>query len=210
MDPFAPDVAGSLPRGRHGLPREAVREQQRARILAAMIDVVAERGYKATCVAHVTVGARLSRRTFYDLYRGKDDCFEAAYDAADAALFGRARRRLAGHDDAPWAERTAVLLDGLLRAIASYPTAGRVVVVEVLATGKAGLARRDLAMRPLAELLAEGRAQAPAGVPALTEEILLGGVLELLFRELNAGRAKQLPERLPELAHWLTAPFTCG
>lgn len=59
---------GRLPRGRHGLPREAVAESQRGRIQAAMIDVVAARGYADTRVVDVIGAAGVSRKTFYELF----------------------------------------------------------------------------------------------------------------------------------------------
>ena len=69
-----------LPRGRHGLPREAVTESQRNRIHQAMIEVVSERGYPETRVVDVIGVAGVSRKTFYELFDSKEDCFLAAYD----------------------------------------------------------------------------------------------------------------------------------
>src|SRR4051794_24859038 len=69
-----------LPRGRHGLPREAVAESQRNRIHQGMIEVVSERGYPETRVVDVIGVAGVSRKTFYELFDSKEDCFLAAYD----------------------------------------------------------------------------------------------------------------------------------
>ena len=67
-----------LPRGRHGLSRETVTESQRGRILQAMISAVAERGYQETRVADVVEGAGVARKTFYDFFGDKEECFLAA------------------------------------------------------------------------------------------------------------------------------------
>ena len=75
-----PSLNERLPRGRHGLPREAVTESQRNRIHQAMIEVVSERGYPETRVVDVIGVAGVSRKTFYELFDSKEDCFLAAYD----------------------------------------------------------------------------------------------------------------------------------
>jgi AcrR family transcriptional regulator len=63
-----------------GLPREHVSEIQRVRILLAMVEVAAERGAGAASVAHIVARAGVSRRTFYDLFEDREDCFLAAFD----------------------------------------------------------------------------------------------------------------------------------
>src|SRR5262245_45924053 len=68
-----------LPRGRHRLAREAVLESQRGRMLRAMAHAVLEKGYVNTTVADVLSRARVSRETFYEQFRDKEDCFLAAY-----------------------------------------------------------------------------------------------------------------------------------
>ena len=81
-----------LPRGRHGLPREAVTESQQRRIVQAMIEVVAERGYPETRVVDVIGVAGVSRKTFYELFASKEDCFLAAYDVLLGNLLGDTAR----------------------------------------------------------------------------------------------------------------------
>ena len=70
-----------LPRGRHAAPRPVVREAQRVRMLAAMVQAVAEKGYARVAVADVIERAGVSRKTFYEQFANKEDCFLAAYDA---------------------------------------------------------------------------------------------------------------------------------
>src|SRR3977135_2675206 len=69
----------ALPRGPHGLSREEVEVSQRARLLQAATEAVAELGYVKTTVADVLARAGVSRATFYQLFRDKEDCFLAAY-----------------------------------------------------------------------------------------------------------------------------------
>ena len=60
--------------------REFIAQNQRERIITALVDTVAERGYNATTVAHITKAASVSRRTFYEHFADKEACFLAAYE----------------------------------------------------------------------------------------------------------------------------------
>ena len=77
----ADDVITQLPRGPHRLAREEVLASQRGRMLAAIAEAVAEKGYAATTVADVVGRAGVSRKTFYEHFADKEECFLAAWDA---------------------------------------------------------------------------------------------------------------------------------
>jgi AcrR family transcriptional regulator len=63
-----------LPPGRHGLPRVFVAENQRERLLNGVVEAVAEHGWNATTIAAITAAAKISRRTFYEYFEGRQDC----------------------------------------------------------------------------------------------------------------------------------------
>src|SRR5690348_12166043 len=67
-----------LPRGRNGLPPEAVRAAQRERLLRSVIAAVAASGFSDVTVADIVRGARVSRAAFYAHFADKEDCFLAA------------------------------------------------------------------------------------------------------------------------------------
>ena len=82
---------------------ERVIEIQRARLLGAMVKVSGERGAANVSVAHVVERAGVSRRTFYELFDDREECFLAAFD--DAIAYAT-RYVLDGYDPkAKWAER---------------------------------------------------------------------------------------------------------
>src|SRR4029077_14339581 len=54
-------------------PRERVSEVQRARMLMAARQVVAEAGYAHMSVERVVARAGVSRKTFYDLFENRED-----------------------------------------------------------------------------------------------------------------------------------------
>src|SRR3984893_12257478 len=65
-----------------GLPRGQVTELQRRRMLAAAVDAVEEVGYARMTVAQVIGRARVSRKTFYDVFSDREDCFLTAFEQA--------------------------------------------------------------------------------------------------------------------------------
>lgn len=196
-----------LPRGRHGLPREAVTESQRNRIHQAMIEVVSERGYAETRVVDVIGVAGVSRKTFYELFDSKEDCFLAAYDVLLGNLLDEASNAFESKPGAPWADRIAAALEALLVHMAAHPDEARFAIVEVLAAGPRALARRDAALRQFTGFLESGRSETSVELPGITSLALAGGINELLYSEILHGAAARLPSRLPDLMFWVTLPF---
>lgn len=196
-----------LPRGRHGLTREQVAEQQRNRILAATVDVVADRGYPDTRVVDIIRAAGVSRKTFYELFDDKEECFLAAFDVAAGLLLKVTRTRFEASMQVPWAERVTMGLAGFLTLLAERPSAAKFCLVEVLAAGPKALARRDAAMRRFTEFIEAGRGETATELPPITSLALVGGVYELLYSEILHGATAQLPDRLPELVFWITQPY---
>src|SRR5271166_1841336 len=68
--------------GRNGLSRARVSEIQRGRMLSAAVEVVEDVGYARMTVAQVTGRARVSRKTFYDVFADREDCFLAVFEEA--------------------------------------------------------------------------------------------------------------------------------
>ncbi|WP_205698257.1 TetR/AcrR family transcriptional regulator [Conexibacter sp. SYSU D00693] len=135
-------TADRLPKGPHGLSREQVAASQRQRILDAVLDVVGERGYAAATVAHVTAAAGVSRTTFYEQFRNKQDAFLAAYDQFGAQF-------LADLDQVAGDTPAAVLPAAAARLVAwgrRRPLACRAFLVEIHAVGDEGLEHRDRVM----------------------------------------------------------------
>jgi AcrR family transcriptional regulator len=190
--------------GRHGLSAEQVRASQRARILDAMTESVGGHGYHGARIADVVGRAGVSRKTFYELFGGKDDCFGAAYDM----WIERFSATALGAFDAPgdWVDRLRAALTELLGALTREPDAARLCFSEGIAARGATQQRRERAMQALARLF-----DAP-GLPdgALGETLRAGRASELsetLRREIAAGRTEQLRSLLPELMCAMVLPF---
>lgn len=200
-------LLGPLPSGRHGLSREQVVHSQRMRLLHAAIAVAGSEGYAAMTVSAVIAQASVSRKTFYELFADREDCFLAVYDLVTQRALGGMRAAYA--IEAPWAERLRAAFDWVLNALAEHPDEARVGFLEVLAAGPRALARRDRALHELTALLAPGFDAAPehAAVPASTPDAIVGALFELIGSRLRNGEAEQLPSLLPDLLFCALAPF---
>jgi AcrR family transcriptional regulator len=172
-----------------------------------MVGVVSARGYPETRVVDVIAAAGVSRKTFYELFESKEDCFLAAYDILLGRLLAETTDAYEADRTAGWSARMAAALEALLEHLAGHPDEARFAVVEVLAAGPRALARRDAALRQLAGFLESGRAQASVELPPITALSVVGGVNELLYSEIFHGAATRLPSRLPDLMFWIALPY---
>jgi AcrR family transcriptional regulator len=185
-----------LPKGRHGLSRAFVASNQRERLLDAIANVVAEKGYAATRVADITEYAGVSRKTFYEQFTDKEDCFLAAYDAITALLMDRMARGLASVPDGSWEEKVSALLGEFLRFLAAEPAFARMCIVEVLGSGPRGLARRDAAIEaffPVVDQIPRSQPGAEKWLSELTPVFVTGGILEVVYAAIRRGDTASLP-----------------
>jgi AcrR family transcriptional regulator len=184
-----------------------VATSQRQRILRAMVEVVAELGYPETRVVDVIRRAGVSRKTFYELFDDREDCFLAAYDQALGELFRGTELAYEAASGEPWAGRVRAALEIFLGMMAEHPELAKFCIVDVLAAGPRALARRDAAIRQFTGIIDAGRAESERDLPAITALSIAGGINELIYSELLKGAGPQLPQRLPEIIYWLTQPF---
>jgi AcrR family transcriptional regulator len=181
-------------------------ESRRQLILAAMIRVVGAKGYRQTSVADLIEEAGTSRTTFYKHFEDKHDCFLAAYEMLVEEVFSEVVANCDGN--APWMSRMTAGLTTIVDRFAVDPALARTAVVEVAAAGADARKLHWDAIARFTEYLDAGREV--AGVEELPENISLmsaGAVSGLIFDELLAGRAGQLPSRLPDLLFAMLVPY---
>jgi AcrR family transcriptional regulator len=173
--------------GTGGLERERVNEIQRARMLAAMVEVSGERGAGHVTVANVVERAGVSRRTFYDMFEDREDCFLAAFDEG----IGRATAYvLDGYDPkAKWVVRLRTTLTNLLSFLELEPRVGQLLVIGSLGAGAKALERRGRILTRIIAFVEEGRKESASAerLPPLTAEGIVGGVLSVLHNRLLEG-----------------------
>jgi AcrR family transcriptional regulator/DNA-binding MarR family transcriptional regulator len=202
-----PRVRRSLP-GSEGLPRKHVSEIQRLRILTAMGEVAGERGAGAVTVAHVVSRAGVSRRTFYDLFEDREECFLIAFEDAVRQVSGAVLKAY----DAPgsWRERMRAGLWAALEFFVGHPVPARLCVVEALAGGPSALEHRGRVVAQLIAAVDEGRTEVPKGSPQpppLTADGVVGAVLAIVHARLLDPKAKPLTELLGELMGTIVLPY---
>jgi AcrR family transcriptional regulator len=206
---YPPELA-RLPPGRHGLPREFVARNQRERLIAGLAEAVAEHGYSGTTIAHITRHAAVSRRTFYEHFVGKDECFVAAYDTVMAELRARVAAAIeAKRNDWPRAIKAGIA--AMLGFLAAEPHLARLCMVEALVAGPVVVERYDAAIRSFVPYFEQGREGRPPEVIArlspTTEEALVGGMVSLISRRVIAGRTEELESLLPDLVEFTLTPY---
>jgi AcrR family transcriptional regulator/DNA-binding MarR family transcriptional regulator len=201
---------GPVTRGRNGgaSPRGRIAELQRARLLAGAVLAAQELGWSATTVAHITARARVSRRTFYDLFEGREDCLLAVLgDIAERVEGEIATGEVAGLG---WADRVRGGLLAILSFFDREPVLARVCVVQALQGGPRVLAWREEVLARLAAIVDEGRTQSTRSQECtdLTAEGLVGAACAIVYARLLADRRPEpLTGLLGELMGLIVLPY---
>jgi AcrR family transcriptional regulator len=204
-----PPELSRLPPGRHGLPREFVVHNQRERLIAGLAEAVAENGYASTTIAHITRHAAVSRRTFYEHFASKDECFVCAYDTVMEQL--REHVDAAYQEQEEWPQAVRAGIAAMLAFLAAEPNLARLSMVEALVAGPVVVERYDAAIRSLVPYLEAGRkGRSPevlARLSPTTEEALVGGMVSLISRRIIAGKTAELEQLLPDLTEFALTPY---
>jgi AcrR family transcriptional regulator len=203
-----PRAPHQLPPGRHGLPRSFVIGNQRDRILDAVAVAVGLAGYAAMSVEDIVVTAGVSRRTFYDHFKSKEDAFLAAYDAVAGQLVERVRSAFRSAPD--FAAGVRDCLSEFLTFVASEPRFAEMCIVEAMSAGPDAVARRNAAMQAFTALIESGADTLPADrprPPKLTAEMLVGGIFDIVYTRVRRGETADLPALAPELAYLVMVPY---
>jgi AcrR family transcriptional regulator len=189
-----PDIPRRLPRGTHGLDRSLVAASQRTRLLEAVGRAVADRGYAAATIDDIVGDAGVSKKTFYEHFNDKLDCFLAAYEAASDELLEHmtaaqedAVPRETGSDPVSreWLARTRAGIHAYLRWLAAEPALARVFLIEIAAAGPAALELRERMRDRYADRMRE--LQAADSVPDEIFHAVVAGADDLVVRRLREG-----------------------
>jgi AcrR family transcriptional regulator len=189
-----PDIPRRLPRGTHGLDRSLVAASQRTRLLEAVGRAVADRGYAAATIDDIVGDAGVSKKTFYEHFNDKLDCFLAAYEAASDELLEHMRAaqedavpRETGSDPVSreWLARTRAGIHAYLRWLAAEPALARVFLIEIAAAGPAALELRERMRDRYADRMRE--LQAADSVPDEIFHAVVAGADDLVVRRLREG-----------------------
>ncbi|MFE3025296.1 TetR/AcrR family transcriptional regulator [Nocardia tengchongensis] len=205
MSSVALTLSGPLPPGPSAMTREEVLASQRGRLGFAALEAVAELGYQPTTVADIVKRAQVSRRTFYELFRSKEECYVAAFEMTVEVVENMLNTALARHQDLNWKVLVRKSLEEYLAILSTEPALAHALHVEALAVGPALASHRVRMKKVFAERMAGahrlGVAQGDLhGAPsAEILDLLIGGIDDRIRDCLNSDGPQGLPALAPTL-----------
>ncbi len=193
--------------GNVAFARTRLGDLQRVRIVAAMVDVAADRGVAQATVAHVVSRSGVSRRTYYEVFPDRDACFIAAFDASVERVGEYVLP--AYRERGSWQQSIRAGLIALLSFLDAEPAMARLLVVESLAAGPAAVNRRRELLALLTDAVHEGRSapRARRNIPPLTAEAVVGAVLSVIHSRLTDRDTRPLIELTGPLMGIVVLPY---
>jgi AcrR family transcriptional regulator len=161
-------------------------------MLEACFRVVAEKGYTRFTVADVLAAAGVSRETFYEHFRDKEDCFLAAYELSVEAVLAAMRHADPGGDGDPL-DRYEEMMRGYLDLMAREDGYARVFLVDVYAAGERALVRRREVLDRFTEVVAE-LVGARSAADRFACEALVAAVSSMVTVRVAAGDLDEIPK----------------
>lgn len=196
-----------LPPGRHGLARDFVIENQRERIMVAVAEVVSEQDYGSASVEDIIKAAGLSRRTFYDHFKNKEEAFLASFDSVSGELMRDVYAAFGAAEG--FVDRVVDCLTAFLGFVSERPIYAHMCIVEVLAAGPEAIERRNTLMSAFAALFdrAAKEEKGTLRTPPLVSEIIVGGIYEVVYARVLRGEVESLPELHPDFVYSALLPY---
>jgi AcrR family transcriptional regulator len=180
---------------------------QRERILAAVLELVAEKGYRGTSVAAIVKRAGVAKAKFYENFSSKQDAFLVAFDGAVAQAAQRVQAAVETGRQPP-AARVEAGVEALLGFLDERPAAARACIVQIPSVGPPLGERRERALAAFAPLVAGLRqGDAEGTLPAELEETVLEGLYWLLYEALTAGQPEALGDLRSALVRFALGAF---
>jgi len=192
-----------------GVTRESAKADQRRRILRATGELVAERGYDSVTVELIVKRARVSYKTFYAHFAGKEECFIELFDETMVQTRAAIETALAAEAGAPWPRQVAAALGALFDVLLADPLIARASIVEAPTVGPSIIERYERAMSDLSPLLRQGRELSPYKdeLPETLEDTLAGGVLWSAYQRLIVGQDEGIESLLPDAIEFVLRPY---
>ena len=176
-------------------------------MLASTFDVLSERGAANVSVAQIVARSGVSRRTFYELFDSREDCYLRAFN--EALAHAEARVLPAYTVEHKWQGRIRAGLVALLGFLEEEPAMGRMLMVESLSAGAETLERRGQVLAQIAAVVDEVRTQSAnaALLPPLTADGVIGGALSLIHARMTGPDEESLLELTNQLMSMIVLPY---
>lgn len=175
----------------------------RTRLLEGMARCVATKGYADTTIADIATAARVSKRTFYEHFKTKQECLIALYENASQRGLNSLARAI--EPDQQWPGRVDQAVKAYFSHLAANPLLMRTLFIDVLAVGPEGLQARRKVHQQLAELIASTSQQADGELNVWQANAIIGSLTEIVLQAIEQDRVEHLPECADEAAQVIRA-----
>ncbi len=183
------------------LPSEQVARNQRERLFAALVAVVAEKGYEGTRVEDLLELSGVSRSAFYAHFEGKEDCLLAAIDSFLGPTIGAVAET---NGQVPGEARAHAAFDALIALIVEQAAASRMCFVEVFAAGPRAVERIDSAVEAFEGFVSGTLREMPGreGMPPEIVRAVIGGLRKVIHTRLYRREEEELIELTSQMWDW--------
>lgn len=178
----------------------------RERILVAMAEIVAKRGYQGTTIEHIVKRAGISRATFYEHFENREDCLLAGFADAERELQRRVAKTA---ETGEWPDRVRAALTAFLDYCASEPALARTCLVESVTAGPVAMERYEHALTSFAPLFRDGRdyLDRASELPDDLEDLIIGGIVWMVHQRLLRNEIDEITGLLPTMLEFALVPY---
>lgn len=169
--------------------------EHRRRLLQAMGAVAEAKGFVAATIADIVREAGVSKRTFYEHFASKEDCFLALYLAMSAAALRTLKEAVA--PERPWQLQLEQAMGAYLSHLSLNPGLLKTLFVDIHHLGDTGNEARREVMRQLADFMVvtvrgNGPRPGSADIDTALAMAAVGGINELVLQRIEQGQAQDL------------------
>jgi len=191
-----------IPRGRHAPPLEIRVAAQKQRLFEAAATVFSRVGYAEASAEAISREAGMSKATFYEHFKNKEECLVALFEYA-AHSFGAVIHKASSDAGPGFEARHRAGLSAILEMIEANPMLAQAMLVETVGAGPRVAELRDKALNLIAEGMYEWTAAAAEreGGPAYASIddafAIVGAAFELISRQLRTGHPQRVTDLQP-------------
>jgi AcrR family transcriptional regulator len=196
-----------LPSGRHGLPAEFVSQNQRERLTAGAIAAVVEHGFRDAGVTQIATAAGVSRRTFYEYFASKEECFLDTYDLIEEQLL----RIVADEADekSGWSAKVRARTVALVLVLSENPNLAHFTLAAPAAAGGELVERERTLLRKLIASITDGAPEGRGYAKPSDEELeaLAGAMTSVLTTEPGDEAGVRWADTASQLVEMILVPI---
>lgn len=196
-----------LARGDQNVSRSYVVHNQRERLLDAVANLTAARGYARLTIEDVAEDAAVSQTAFYEHFAGKEDAFLVAYEVGHGKCLAAVERAYFAQPD--WHGGVREGVRALFGFLSGEPAFARLALIDAPTASPRSAQRADVGLTAFARMLVPRARSAGDHPPAadVTIEAVAAGIFELCLHHALCDELHVLPELAPLASYFALLPF---